>query len=118
MAVGPRLVQPSDLESEAVAACSELRTRGLGEGLGLQFDLISSQDGDLVGVTEHSEPGVVRYYVTYVTYCRNLIGQEGPGQRQNIGRRMRGRLNPLSHNWPKTITCGNSYWAARHEAKV
>jgi hypothetical protein len=36
VAVGPRLVRPSDLESEAVGAGSELRTRGLGERLGLQ----------------------------------------------------------------------------------
>ena len=37
VAVGPRLVRPSDgLESEAVGARSELRTRGLGERLGLQ----------------------------------------------------------------------------------
>src|SRR6266566_1715094 len=36
VAVGPRLLRPSDLESEAVGARSELRTRGLGERLGLQ----------------------------------------------------------------------------------
>jgi len=36
VAVGPRLVRPSDLESEAVGARRELRTRGLGERLGLQ----------------------------------------------------------------------------------
>src|SRR5947199_9981659 len=36
VAVGPRLVWPPELESEAVVALSELRTRGLGERLGLQ----------------------------------------------------------------------------------
>src|SRR5437867_9623363 len=36
VAVGPRLVGPSELESEAVGACSQLRTRGVGERLGLQ----------------------------------------------------------------------------------
>src|SRR2546421_11096231 len=36
MAVGPRLVRPPELESEAVGAHSELRTRGLGEHFGLQ----------------------------------------------------------------------------------
>src|SRR5436190_5302908 len=36
VAVGPRLVRSSDLESEAVGARRELRTRGLGERLGLQ----------------------------------------------------------------------------------
>src|SRR5438045_370734 len=34
--VGPRLVRPPDLESEAVGTRRELRTRGLGERLGLQ----------------------------------------------------------------------------------
>src|SRR5207248_9192796 len=36
VAVGPRLVRPPNLESEAVGARSELRTRGLGERLGPQ----------------------------------------------------------------------------------
>ena len=36
VAVGPRHVRPSELESEAVGARRELRTRGLGERLGLQ----------------------------------------------------------------------------------
>ncbi len=35
MAVAPHLVWPPELESEAVGARSELRTRGLGERLGV-----------------------------------------------------------------------------------
>ena len=34
VAVGPRLVRPSDLKSEAVVTGSELRTRGIGQRLG------------------------------------------------------------------------------------